>query len=220
MSSDPDQLDLEWIVTLAETLNFTETARRLHMTQPGVTARVGKVERNRGYRLFGRSRGMVRSLTPEGFVFVEEATQLLDQLRRLLSRSEAAHRAFSETLSVSRSHHADLRLLSIVVASQALAGARISIGAPGNSDGEAIELLTLLIERYEQERYPIPAAGPAEVVRFLMEQHGLAQRDLVPEFGTESAVSMFLSGQRRLNVNQVRRLSSRFGLPADVFLAK
>lgn len=83
---------------------------------------------------------------------------------------------------------------------------------------EAIELLTLLIERYEQEHYPLPAADPVSVVRFLIEQQGLTQRDLVPQFGSESAVSMFLSGQRKLTIEQVRKLSSRFKLPADVFI--
>jgi HTH-type transcriptional regulator / antitoxin HigA len=85
---------------------------------------------------------------------------------------------------------------------------------------EAIELLTLLIERYEKAHYPIPAADPVTVVRFLVEQQGLTQRDLAPQFGSESAVSMFLAGQRRLTVEQVRRLSTRFRLPADVFMAR
>jgi HTH-type transcriptional regulator/antitoxin HigA len=89
---------------------------------------------------------------------------------------------------------------------------------PSRSEVEAIELLTLLIERYEQERYPIPAADPVSVVRLLLEQQNLAQRDLIPEFGSESAVSMFLSGQRNLTVEQVRKLSARFKLPADVFI--
>lgn len=89
---------------------------------------------------------------------------------------------------------------------------------PSPPELEAIELLTLLIERYERERYPIPAADPVSVVRFLIEQQGLTQRDLIPEFGSESAVSMFLSGQRKLTVVQVRKLAARFELPADVFL--
>jgi HTH-type transcriptional regulator/antitoxin HigA len=83
---------------------------------------------------------------------------------------------------------------------------------------EAIELLTLLVEQYEQEHYPIPPADPASVVRFLIEQQNLRQRDLIPEFGSESAVSMFLAGQRNLTIEQVRRLSARFKLPADVFI--
>jgi HTH-type transcriptional regulator/antitoxin HigA len=57
------------------------------------------------------------------------------------------------------------------------------------------------------------------VVRFLIEHQGLTQRDLIPQFGSESAVSMFLSGQRNLTVAQVRKLSARFKLSADVFLA-
>jgi HTH-type transcriptional regulator/antitoxin HigA len=89
---------------------------------------------------------------------------------------------------------------------------------PSPSEAEAIELLTLLVERYEQTQYPIPAAGPVSILRFLIEQQGLAQRDLIPQFGSESAVSMFLSGQRKLTLEQVRRLSARFKLPADVFL--
>jgi HTH-type transcriptional regulator/antitoxin HigA len=91
---------------------------------------------------------------------------------------------------------------------------------PSPSEAEAIELLTLLVERYEQEHYPIPAADAVSVVRFLMEQQSLTQRSLVPQFGSESAVSMFLAGQRKLSLDQVRKLSVRFKLPADVFISK
>src|ERR1700689_1621315 len=52
---------------------------------------------------------------------------------------------------------------------------------PSSSEVEAIELLTLLVERYEQEHYSIPAAEPASVVRFLIEQQNLTQRDLIPQ---------------------------------------
>jgi HTH-type transcriptional regulator/antitoxin HigA len=91
---------------------------------------------------------------------------------------------------------------------------------PSRAEVEAIELLTLLVERYEQEHYPIPAADPASVVRFLIEQQNLTQRDLIPQFGSESAVSMFLAGQRNLTIEQVRKLGIRFNLPADVFIQK
>ena len=89
---------------------------------------------------------------------------------------------------------------------------------PSRSEVEAIELLTLLVERYEQQHYSIPAADPVSVVRFLIEQGNLAQRDLIPQFGSESAVSMFLAGQRDLTVEQMRRLSTRFKLPTGVFI--
>jgi HTH-type transcriptional regulator / antitoxin HigA len=91
---------------------------------------------------------------------------------------------------------------------------------PSRYEVEAIELLTMLVERYEREHYPIPAADSASVVRFLIEKQNLRQRDLIPQFGSESAVSMFLAGQRDLTLEQVRKLSTRFHLPADVFVAK
>ena len=76
------------------------------------------------------------------------------------------------------------------------------------------------MERYEQANYPIPAADPVSIVRFLIEQQHLTQRDLIPQFGSESAVSMFLAGPRKLTLEQVRRLRARFKLPADVFILK
>ena len=75
---------------------------------------------------------------------------------------------------------------------------------PTPEEEEAIELMTLLVERYEQERYPIPAAEPADVLRFLLEHSGLSQRDIAPELGSESTVSLVLSGRRRLTATTSR----------------
>jgi HTH-type transcriptional regulator / antitoxin HigA len=91
---------------------------------------------------------------------------------------------------------------------------------PSSDEMEAIELLTLLVERYEQEHYSIPTAEPVSVVRFLIEKQNLTQRELIPQFGSESAVSMFLSGERNLTLEQVRKLSDRFKLPVDLFISK
>jgi HTH-type transcriptional regulator/antitoxin HigA len=91
---------------------------------------------------------------------------------------------------------------------------------PCPAEAEAIELLTLLVNRYEQSHYSLPKADPVSVLRFLIEKRGLTQRDLIPEFGSGSAVSMFLRGQRKLTVEQVRKLSVRFKLSADVFLTR
>jgi HTH-type transcriptional regulator/antitoxin HigA len=95
-----------------------------------------------------------------------------------------------------------------------------ALDKPSRSQVEAIELLTLLVENYERRHYPVPAADAISVVRFLIEHQGLAQRDLIPQFGSESAVSMFLAGHRKLTLDQVRKLSTRFKLRADVFIAK
>lgn len=93
-----------------------------------------------------------------------------------------------------------------------------ALDKPSRSQMEAIDLLTLLIENYEDEHWPIAAADPVSVVKYLIEKGGLTQRSLVPEFGTESAVSMFLSGQRNLTLEQVKKLCARFKLDASVFL--
>ena len=73
-----------------------------------------------------------------------------------------------------------------------------------------------LIEAYEREHCPIPDSSPAEVLRFLMERHGLRQGE-VPEIGAQSVVSVVLAGKRRLNIRQVSELSRRFGVSADAF---
>ena len=88
---------------------------------------------------------------------------------------------------------------------------------PTRDEGEAIELLTLLIEKYEAEQYQIPASDPVEVLKFLMESHGLNQKDLTPEFGAESTVSLVLSGKRQMNRDHIAALAKRFTVSPAVF---
>jgi HTH-type transcriptional regulator/antitoxin HigA len=88
---------------------------------------------------------------------------------------------------------------------------------PTTAQVEAIELLTLLVERYEEEHFAIPNASPADVLRFLLDQHGLRQRDLAAELGGESVVSEVLSGKRKLNAAHIEQLSKRFHVSPAVF---
>ena len=85
------------------------------------------------------------------------------------------------------------------------------------AEKELAELLTLLIEDFEEKRYRLPRAEPLDVVRFLMEQHNLLQKDLVDVFGTRSIVSEVLSGKRELNKDHIARLSARFHVSPEVF---
>ena len=91
---------------------------------------------------------------------------------------------------------------------------------PTLAEEEAIELLTLLIERYESERYPVPQADPIDVLRFLLEQNALSQRDIAAELGSESTVSLVLAGKRRLNRDHIARLSRRFHVSPSLFFGK
>jgi HTH-type transcriptional regulator/antitoxin HigA len=88
---------------------------------------------------------------------------------------------------------------------------------PTSAQVEAIELLTLLIEHYEEEHYSVPKASPADVLRFLLDQHSLKQRDLAAELGGESVVSEVLSGKRKLNAAHIEQLSKRFHVSPAVF---
>lgn len=91
---------------------------------------------------------------------------------------------------------------------------------PTREEEEAIELLTLLVDRYESQRYPLPDAEPAEVLRFLLDQNGLSQRDVAAELGSESTVSLVLSGRRPLNRDHIARLSQRFNVSPAVFFPR
>jgi HTH-type transcriptional regulator / antitoxin HigA len=79
------------------------------------------------------------------------------------------------------------------------------------------ELLTVLIEAYEEEHYPIPAASPVDVLAKLMVANNLKQKDLAPLFGSESIVSEILNHKRELNKHQIEKLSRRFKVSPALF---
>jgi HTH-type transcriptional regulator / antitoxin HigA len=79
------------------------------------------------------------------------------------------------------------------------------------------EVLLTLIEAYEQEHYPIPDAGPVEILRALMDANDLRQKDLVSIFGSESIVSEVLHKKRTLNKTHIEKLSRRFHVSPAVF---
>src|SRR5580692_7374693 len=85
------------------------------------------------------------------------------------------------------------------------------------SERRMAELLTLLIEDFEERQYALKAAGPIEVLNELMLANNLKQKDLLDVFGTPSIASEVLSGKRKLNAEHIRRLSRRFKVSPEVF---
>jgi HTH-type transcriptional regulator/antitoxin HigA len=79
------------------------------------------------------------------------------------------------------------------------------------------ELLTLLIEDFEEKHYALTAASPLDVLNELMVANNLKQKDLLDVFGTPSIASEVLGGKRRLNTEHIRRLSRRFKVSPEVF---
>ena len=89
---------------------------------------------------------------------------------------------------------------------------------PGTDEAERLDLISLLIEKYESEEFPIGLPGPLAAIKFRMEEQGLKQRDLTPFIGTKSKVSEVLSGKRSLTVAMIRALHEGLGIPARVLL--
>jgi len=88
----------------------------------------------------------------------------------------------------------------------------------GTPHADELELLALVIETYEKERFPIALPDPIEAIRCRMEQEGLRKRDLVPYFVTKRRVSKVLAGKRPLTLTMIRALHEGLGIPADVLL--
>ena len=80
------------------------------------------------------------------------------------------------------------------------------------------ELLTVLIENFEEQHYALQRATPRESLTELMRASGLKQKDLVDIFGTPSIVSEVLKGKRNLTVEHIRRLSERFHVTPELFI--
>ena len=88
------------------------------------------------------------------------------------------------------------------------------------SDQARMEAQARLIEAYEGARWPLRARSVADILIYLMDQHGLERSDLVPLLGTASRVSEVLNGRRELSMTMVKRLRERFHVPADVLIAR
>ena len=80
-----------------------------------------------------------------------------------------------------------------------------------------LDTLGTLLHAYEEQHHPIPECSGVDVLRSLMEEHGLTQSDL-PEVGSQGVISDILRGKRELNVRQIRVLAKRFQVSPAVFI--
>ena len=88
----------------------------------------------------------------------------------------------------------------------------------GSPESDEMEVLGLIIERYEDEHYPIDDADPIEVIKFMMDQQNLKKKDLIPYIGSASKVTEVLNGKRNLSLSMIRRLSDGLGIPASTLI--
>ena len=90
--------------------------------------------------------------------------------------------------------------------------------APGSPGEEELDLLSFLIEKYEEEHFPIELPNAVEAIKFRMEQQGLTRKDLVRYIGSQSKVSEVLNHKRSLSLAMIRTLHEELGIPAEVLL--
>jgi HTH-type transcriptional regulator / antitoxin HigA len=103
-----------------------------------------------------------------------------------------------------------------------LARARALVDELWNSNNPAdiarLEAQARLITAYEEKKWPRRSPSVADLIRHLMDQHGLTRADLVPLVGTPSRVSEVMRGKKGLSMAMVQRLRARFRVPADLLL--
>ena len=88
----------------------------------------------------------------------------------------------------------------------------------GSVDGDRLDVLATLVERYETTRWPMQSQPPVAVLKFMMEQNGHTQTDLANLLGSRSRASEILNGKRDLSLDNIRRLAKAWRIPAGALL--
>lgn len=89
---------------------------------------------------------------------------------------------------------------------------------PSPEEEALAEVLTLLIEDYEEKRYPLPRVSPNEALQALMEERELRHKDIWPVLGNKGAATEILNGRRSISKAQARRLAEFFRVPLELFV--
>jgi HTH-type transcriptional regulator / antitoxin HigA len=101
----------------------------------------------------------------------------------------------------------------------ALARLELIFDAKKNSkEGDELEILSILIEKYEDEHFPIGFPDPIEAIKFRMEQLGYTQTDLAKVVGLKSRASEILNKKRKLTLEMVRLIHSSMNIPTNVLI--
>jgi HTH-type transcriptional regulator/antitoxin HigA len=95
---------------------------------------------------------------------------------------------------------------------------RLFDAEPGTPDGDRMEILSILVETYEDEHYDIPAPDPVEAILYYMESRGLSRADLEPYIGSRARVSEILNRKRPLTLAMIQRLNAGLDIPAQVLI--
>lgn len=86
------------------------------------------------------------------------------------------------------------------------------------SESDRLEVLTTLVEAYEQKHYPIAAPDPIEAILYYLESRGLSVSDLEPVIGSKTEIVKILDRRQALTLEVIRRLHQQFGIPAEILI--
>ena len=89
------------------------------------------------------------------------------------------------------------------------------VAKSGTPKGDELDILMLLVEKYEEEHFAIPASDPVEAIKFLMEQNNLTRKDLEPYIGRSGRVSEVLAKKRKLTLPMIKRLHKGLKIPYE-----
>ena len=102
---------------------------------------------------------------------------------------------------------------------QALARLEVIFDAKkGTDQGDELEILGMLIENYENGKFPVGFPDPVEAIKFRMEQLGYTQTDLANVVGLKSRASEILNRKRKLSLEMIRQLHDRLNIPTEVLI--
>ena len=90
--------------------------------------------------------------------------------------------------------------------------------SPGTAAGDELEILGILVEKYENENFPIDLPDPVEAIKFRMEQLNYSQNDLAGLIGQKSRASEILNRKRKLSLEMIRKLSAELHIPSEVLI--
>lgn len=88
----------------------------------------------------------------------------------------------------------------------------------GSAQGDELEVLSILIDKYEESHFPIGLPDPIEAIKFRMEQLGYNQTDLAKVVGLKSRASEILNKKRKLSLEMIRQLHDKLNIPTDVLI--
>jgi len=103
---------------------------------------------------------------------------------------------------------------------EALRSLEVVFDAPVNSpEGDRAELLSILIEKYENQNYPIEAPDPIEAIKFRMEQMDMDNNDLAKIIGYKSRVSEIFNKKRKLTLSMIRNIHHKMNIPYESLIS-